>query len=161
MSDNPLLQPWDAPYGLPPFDATAAPSISSRRCARRMRRHREELAAIAAQPAAPGFDNTVAAFDRCGRLLARVAAVFYNLTSSATSPSCRRCSARWPAPMAAHDSAVYMDAALFARIDALHARRDALGLTPEQRRLLERMHLDFVRAGARLRAGARRRAMRR
>ena len=48
-------------------------------------------------------------------------------------------------PMAAHDSAVYMDAALFARFDALHERRAALGLTPEQRRLLERIHLDFVR----------------
>ena len=53
-------------------------------------------------------------------------------------------------PMAAHDSAVYMDPALFARIDALHERRRSLGLTAEQQRLVERLHLDFVRSGAQL-----------
>jgi peptidyl-dipeptidase Dcp len=59
------------------------------------------------------------------------------------------------APLAAHWSAVYMDAALFARVDALHGRRAALDLSAEQRRLLERVHLDFVRAGARLTGAAR------
>ena len=60
-------------------------------------------------------------------------------------------------PLAAHHSAVYMDGALFARVEALHERRAALGLTPEQLRLLERVHLDFVRAGARLQGDERRR----
>jgi peptidyl-dipeptidase Dcp len=149
MTDNPLLQAWDAPYGLPPFDrlrtAHFEPALREG-----MRRHREELSAIAAQAAAPDFGNTVAAFDGAGRLLARVAAVFYNLTSSATSPALQAVQRTMAGPMAAHQSAVYMDAALFARLDLLHEQRAGLGLTPEQRRLLERVHLDFVRAGARL-----------
>ena len=54
------------------------------------------------------------------------------------------------APLAAHYNAVYMHAGLFARIDALHARRDALGLTPSSGACSSASHLDFVRAGARL-----------
>lgn len=149
MSDNPLLEPWQAPHGLPPFERLRAghfePALREG-----MRRHREELAAIAGQAAAPDFANTVAAFDRAGKLLSRVAAVFYNLTSSATSPELQAVQRAMAGPMAAHSSAVYMDAALFSRFDALHERRRTLGLTPEQQRLLERVHLDFVRAGARL-----------
>jgi peptidyl-dipeptidase Dcp len=147
--DNPLLQPWVAPHGLPPFERLRAEHFEPA-LREGMRRHREELSAIAAQPAAPAFDNTVAAFDAAGRLLARVAAVFYNLTSSATSPELQAVQRAMAAPMAAHHSAVYMNAALFARIDALHEQRARLGLAAEQRRLLERIQLDFVRAGARL-----------
>ena len=115
-----------------------------------MQAHRDELDAIAAQAEPPSFDNTVAAFDRCARLLARIEAVFYNLTASQTSPELQAVQREMAAPLAAHYSAVFMHAALFARIDALHAQRDALALTPEQLRLLERVHLDFVRAGAKL-----------
>ena len=50
--------------------------------------------------------------------------------------------------LAAHQDAIHLDAALFARIDRLHRDRAALGLQPEQLRLLERRHTDFVRAGA-------------
>ena len=60
-------------------------------------------------------------------------------------------------PLAAHSSAVYQNAALFARIEALHAHRAELGLQAEPLRLLERTHLAFVRAGARLPAAARER----
>ncbi|MDP1647053.1 MAG: M3 family metallopeptidase [Rubrivivax sp.] len=148
-NNNPLLEPWDAPHGLPPFERLSAehfePALHEA-----MRRHREELAAIASRPQAPDFDNTVAAFDSAGRLLARVASVFYNLTSSATSPALQAVQRALAGPMAAHHSAVYMDAQLFARFDALYEQRSTLGLTPEQQRLLERLHLDFVRAGARL-----------
>lgn len=146
---NPLLQDWQAPYGLPPFSAIR-PEHFEPAFAAAMQAHRDELRLIADAAAAPDFDNTVAAFDRSGRLLARIGAVFYNLTASATSPELQAVQRRMAAPLADHDSAVYMDATLFARIDALFERRESLGLTPEQRRLLERVHLDFVRAGARL-----------
>lgn len=156
LADNPLLQDWDTPYGLPPFAALRAEHFEPA-LREAMRQHRAELAAIASHPAPADFDNTVAAFDRAGRRLNRIAATFYTLTASATSPELQAVQRAVAAPMAAHGSAVYMDAALFARIDALHARRDALALTPEQRRLLERLHLDFVRAGARLAPAARQR----
>jgi peptidyl-dipeptidase Dcp len=146
---NPLLDDWGAPYGLPPFDAIRAehfvPALQAA-----MQAHRDELEAIAALPEAPSFDNTVAAFDRCARLLGRIEAVFYNLTASQTSPQLQAVQRELAAPLSAHYSAVYMHAALFARIDALHARRETLALTAEQKRLLERTHLDFVRSGAQL-----------
>jgi peptidyl-dipeptidase Dcp len=155
-TNNPLLQPWTGPYGLPPF-ATFRPEHFEPALREAMRRHRDELRAIADQAAAPDFDNTIAAFDRSGRLLDRITAVFYNLTASETSPALQAVQRDVAAPLAAHDSAVHMDAALFARIDALHARRDTLGLDAEARRLLERVHLDFVRAGARLAPAAQQR----
>jgi peptidyl-dipeptidase Dcp len=149
VSPNPLLEDWDAPYGLPPFGAIRpehfAPALREA-----MRINREELDAIAAQSAPPSFDNTVAAFDRCARLMGRVEAVFYNLTASHTSSELQAVQREMAAPLSAHYSAVFMHAALFARVDALHAQRETLPLSPEQRRLLERTHLDFVRSGAKL-----------
>jgi peptidyl-dipeptidase Dcp len=146
---NPLLQPWTAAHGLPPFDALQpahfAPALHAA-----MAEHRRELAAIASASCAPDFDNTVAAFDRAGGLLKRVAAVFYTLTASATSAALQAVQREMAAPLAAHQAAVYADAALFARVDALHRRRQELRLDPEALRLLERVHLAFVRAGARL-----------
>lgn len=153
---NPLLAPWDAPFGLPPFDSLR-PGHFKPAFERGMREHRDELARIASQPEAPTFDNTLVAFDASGRLLARVEALFHNLAASATNEALQAVQREMAAPLAAHWSAVYMDAALFARVDALHARRDALELDPERLRLLERVHLDFVRAGARLAPDARRR----
>ena len=153
---NPLLAPWDAPFGLPPFDLVRAEHFKPA-FERGMREHREELARIVAQPDAPTFDNTLVAFDASGRLLSRVEALFHNLAASATSDALQAAQRELAAPLAAHWSGVYMDPALFERVDALHARRDGLGLSAEQRRLLERVHLDFVRAGARLLGEARQR----
>ncbi len=146
---NPLLAPWTAPYGLPPFDALR-PEHFEPALRAAMHEHLSELAAIAADAASPAFDNTVAAFDRAGQRLDQLAAVFYGLTASATSPALQAVQRALAGPMAAHHSAVYTNLALFARVDALHARRAALGLNGEQVRLLERMQLDFVRAGSQL-----------
>ncbi|MFN7726682.1 MAG: M3 family metallopeptidase [Rubrivivax sp.] len=146
---NPLLQPWTAPHGLPPFDALE-PAHFKPAFEAAMQRNLEELRAIGQQTEAPSFDNTVAAFDRCGRVLDRIASVFYNLTASETNPALQAVQREMAGPLAAHSSAVYMDAALFQRVDTLHAQRHSLGLSPEQLRMLERVHLDFVRAGARL-----------
>ena len=119
-----------------------------------MQVHRDELLAIAEQAEAPSFDNTVAAFDRAGRLLGRIESVFFNLTASETSPALQAVQREMAGPLAAHANSVYMNATLFARIDALHEARAALGLSPEQLRLLERIHFDFVSSGARLQGPA-------
>jgi len=151
---NPLLQDWQTPHGLPPFGRLDAahfePALHEA-----MRVHRAEVETIAAHAAAPDFGNTVAAIDQAGRLLDRVAACFYNLTSSATTPALQAVQRALAAPLAAHSSAVLMHPALFARLDAVHRQRHALGLDAEQRRLVERLHLDSVRAGAQLAPAAR------
>ena len=149
LATNPLLQDWGTPYGLPPF-AQFRPEHFAPALREAMQINRSELDAIAAQTEPPSFDNTIAAFDRCARLLARIESVFYNLTASHTSPELQAVQRELAAPLAAHYSAVFMHAGLFARVDALYMRRESLGLTPEQLRLLERTHLDFVRSGAKL-----------
>ncbi len=146
---NPLLADWPHPHGLPPF-AEIRPEHFEPALELAMREHRQEVAAIGAQSQAADFDNTVAAFDRCGRRFGRISAVFSNLTASATSEALQAVQRRLAAPLAAHHSAVHTDAAFFTRLDALHAQRLALGLNAESLRLLERLHLDFVRSGARL-----------
>lgn len=146
---NPLLQPWTGPHGLPPF-AVLEPAQFPSAFEAAMAEHRAEIDAIAAQAAPPDFDNTLAAFDASGRALTRLEHLFYTLSASATSPALQAVQRELAAPLAAHGSAVYMHPGLFARVNAVYERRAALGLTPEQLRLLERVHLDFVRAGARL-----------
>ena len=156
MSNNPLLYPWDTPFGLPPFTQVRAEHFKPA-FTQALAEHRTELDAIAAQAAPPTFDNTLAAFDRSGRLLARIDALFHNLCASETSPALQAVQREMAAPLAAHANAVYMHAALFRRVDALHGERQALGLAAEQLRLLERVHLDFVRAGAKLAPAAQQR----
>jgi len=151
---NPLLQDWAGPHGLPPF-ADISPAHFQPAFDAALAAHRAEIDAIAAQATAPGFANTVAAFDASGRQLTRLEHLFYTLAASATSPELQAVQRALAAPLAEHGSAVYMHQGLFARIDALFEQRERLGLTPEQRRLLERVHLDFLRAGARLAPEAR------
>src|SRR6201996_5471032 len=146
---NPLLADWTTPFALPPFDLIQASHFAPAFEAA-MQAQRDEVEGIAAQADAPAFANTVAAFDRSGRLLSRIEAAFHALAASHTSPQIQSVQRELAAPLAAHDSAVMMHAGLFARLDAVHAQRHALGLDPEQMRLVERLHVDFVRAGARL-----------
>lgn len=153
---NPLLIEWATPYGLPPFEAVHAehfaPAFDTA-----LAQHQDEIRTIAEQTDAPSFDNTVAAFDASGRLLTRIGQLFHNLCSSETSPELQAVERTMAPRLAAHHSAIYLNETLFARIDALNAKRDTLGLAPEARRLLERVHLDFVLAGARLAGTARQR----
>ncbi len=149
VETNVLLMPWDAPFGIPPFERIRAhqfkPALEAA-----MRAHRDELVAISSCPEAASFDNTAAALDRAGQALQNIEAVFNSLTASATSPELQAVQRDMAAPVAGHWSAVHQDAAVFARLDAVHASRQRLGLTPEQQRLTERLHRDFVRAGAQL-----------
>ncbi|MEO6896641.1 MAG: M3 family metallopeptidase [Caldimonas sp.] len=146
---NPLLAPWTGPFGLPPFEAVRAEHFAPA-MQEAMARHLADIEAIAGRTAPPTFENTIVALDGAGRLFGRICSLFYNLTASETSPALQAVEREMAPILAAHDSRVYNNAALFARVDSLHAARDRLGLGDEQRRVLERFHLDFVRAGAQL-----------
>ena len=155
-TSNPLLQPWNNPFGLPPFEAVRAehfePAFEVARKA-----HLAEIDAIGNEASPPSFENTIAALDRCGRQLDRIESLFENLASSETSPALQAVQLRMAPVLAAHDSAVFMHRALFARVDALHEQRGTLKLSAEQMRLVERFHTDFVRAGAKLGAAQQKR----
>jgi peptidyl-dipeptidase Dcp len=145
---NPLLEPtWDTPYGAVPFDRITvehfAPAFDEG-----MRRHREEIAAITANPEPANFDNTILALERSGRLLERAFAIFGNLASANSTDAIRAVQREYSPKLAAHQSAIRLDPALFARVEAVHAAREAL--PADQRRVVERTYVQFVRAGAKL-----------
>ncbi|MBC7708656.1 MAG: M3 family metallopeptidase [Rhizobacter sp.] len=149
MSSNPLLDTWVTPYGLPPFALVNADHFLPAFAAA-LAEQRNEIDTLAAASDAPTFANTLGAFDRSGRLLARVRELFFNLAAAETSPALQKVELEIAPLLAAHNSAIYMNAALFARINTIQTQADSLGLSLEQRRLLDRVHLDFVRAGANL-----------
>lgn len=148
-ADNPLLQAWDTPYGLPPF-GSVQPAHFAPAFAVALAQHRAEINAIAHLAEPPDFANTLAALDESGRLLSRITLLFHNLTASQTNSELQAVQRDMAAQLAAHDSATYLNEALFARIETLKAQRDQLALDAEQNRLLDRVHQDFTRAGARL-----------
>ena len=150
---NPLLSDWTGPFQLPPFAALSdehfAPAFDAA-----LAEARANIAAIANNPAPPGFANTIEAMEQAEGLLDRVSGVFYNLAGADSTPA-REALMRDLAPkMAAFSSEVTMNRALFARIEALWAARESLGLSAEQAQLLELYHRMFQRAGAGLEGAA-------
>jgi peptidyl-dipeptidase Dcp len=146
---NPLFDDWSAPFGAPPLDRIE-PAHFPPAYDRALAEHTAEIAAIAENPAPPSFDNLVLALEKSGQLLTRVEGVFHNLTSSATDEALQAIELEMAPRLSAHWSAITMHPVLFRRLDELYRKRDSLGLDAESLRVLERYHLDFVRAGAQL-----------
>ncbi|HUC70771.1 MAG TPA: M3 family metallopeptidase [Stellaceae bacterium] len=147
MTDNPFLEAWDTPFGMPPFDHIRpehfAPAFD-----RGMEEQSAEIAAIVAAPGPPGFADTIEGLERSGKLLERVSRVFHNLDASDTNPALEAIARDYAPKLAQHQTRLALDPGLFARIAELYGRRGELGLAPDQLRLLERHHLRLVRAGA-------------
>jgi peptidyl-dipeptidase Dcp len=146
---NPLLAEWTTPFGVPPFDRIE-PEHFPPAFAKALAEHGAEIAAIASRKDPPTFANTVEALDRSGGRLAQVSAVFNNLSSAETSPALQAIAREIAPKLAAHRDDIALNPALFRRVDALWEARASLELDPDQARLLEDRHKDFVRGGVRL-----------
>ncbi|WP_370114044.1 M3 family metallopeptidase [Streptacidiphilus sp. MAP12-33] len=146
---NPFRQPSTLPFALPPFaeieEAHYLPAFEAG-----MAEQLDEIAAITANPEPADFENTLVALERTGQLLRRVHLVFFNKAASDSTPALRELDAEISPRLAAHTDAIQLDPALFARVDAVHERREELGLDQADLRLLEYWHTRFVRGGARL-----------
>ena len=151
---NPFFEDWTGPFGAPPLDRVRAEHFRPA-YDRALVEHIAEIAAIASDLAPPSFDNVVLALEKSGRLLTRVDSVFGNLTSAATDEELQAIELGMAPRLSAHWSTISMHPVLFARLDALYGQRESLGLDGESLRVLERYHLDFVRAGAQLKGGNR------
>ena len=149
LAGNPFAAPSTLPYHLPDFahikDADFAPALEQG-----MAEHISEVNAIAHNPEAPSFENTIVALERSGMLLHRTVRVFFNFTSMKSNPVLDKVQQDMAPKLAAHQDAIYLDPVLFARIDTLYQRRASLNLDPESGQLLERYYKTFVHAGARL-----------
>jgi peptidyl-dipeptidase Dcp len=153
---NPLLKAWQTPFETPPF-AEIAPEHFLPAFEQAFADHSAEIAAITNDPAAPDFTNTVTALERSGKLLSKVAAVFYDLVSAHSNPALLETDKEVSLRMARHWNPIMMDAVLFGRIAQLYRNRSKLGLTSEEMRLLERTYTRFHRSGAGLNEAAKKR----
>src|ERR1700726_982910 len=144
---NPLLADWTTPDAAPPFDRIK-PEHFRAAYARALADHEAEIAVISADPAPPMFDNPIAALELAGRALSRVGDVFHLLTGAHSNDALLEIEREISPQMARHWNKINTNAALFARVDALMRDIDTLGLNAEQKRVLERYHTGFRRAGA-------------
>jgi len=147
MTENPFFERWTTPFGVPPFDRFRSehfpPAFN-----RGMEEQIAEIAVITRRSGVPSFADTIEALERSGRRLDRVSRVFFNLDSSNTDDALEAIARAYAPILAQHRMRIVLDTELFARIADLHVRREVLGLDPDQKRLVERYHLRFVRSGA-------------
>jgi peptidyl-dipeptidase Dcp len=155
-SDNPLLAPWTTPDGIPPF-AQIKPEHFGPAYARAFAEHDAEIAAIAGRTDPPDFENIIAALELSGRALERVEHVFHLLVGAHSNDALLAIEREISPQVAGHWNRIRTNAALFRRIDALMRQADTPGLDAEQKRVLERYHTSFRRAGAALDAAAKKR----
>ena len=148
-ASNPFSKPSALPYGAPEYDKIKTehfrPALEAG-----IAQHLSEIEAIANQSEEPTFDNTIVALEHTGDLIARALPVFDNLSNAYTSDEIQAIETELSPKFAAYSDAIYLNEKLYGRIADLYNRRDTLGLDAESLRLLEIIHRDFVRAGARL-----------
>ena len=146
---NPLLQDWDTPFGVAPFDAISdddfAPALEAA-----LATHNAEIAVIAGSRDAPTFANTVEALEAAGADLDKVLGVFFTVAGADSNPMREDLQRAFSPKLAAHFSDISGNKALFARVAAVWDARDLANLTDEQGRVLMLTHRGFVRAGAAL-----------
>ena len=148
-ASNPFAAPSTLPYRYPPFDKVRdehfAPAFDAG-----MAEQLREVEAIAGSSEKPTFQNTIVALEKSGQTLGRAQAVFFSMAGANTNETIQKIQAEYAPKLSAHGDAIALNGKLFERVDALYRDREKLGLDAQDLRLLERYHLDFVRAGARL-----------
>lgn len=147
VRDNPFLKPSALPLETPDF-ANVLPEDYLPAFEAGMAEQLEQMEAIANDPAEPTMDNTLVAMEKSGAILKRVAAVFFNLTSSNTDPKLQEIEQQIAPRLAAHSDNILLDRKLFDRVRRLWEAREELDLAEEPARLLKEQYEAFVRAGA-------------
>jgi len=147
---NPLTAPWPGPHGgVPPFDVARVDDLGPALEAG-MADQLAEVERIAADPRPPTFENTIAALERAGRMLARVETVYGVWTSALSDDAVQRVERTFAPRLADCSDRIVQNERLFARIAAVHESRERAGLSPEQQRVVRLTHAHFLRHGARL-----------
>ena len=151
-TDNPLLKPYDTPFGVPPFDQIRVEHFEPA-IAEGIRQNLAEVQAIIDCPDAPTFDNVILPLDNSGRLLQEVLGILENIDAANTNAGIQGVLKSTASALAKHSDDIRMNPALFAKVKAVY---DGMvgnpSYTPEQRLLIEKKYNSFVRGGANLSA---------
>jgi peptidyl-dipeptidase Dcp len=155
--NNPLLAKWEGPYGgVPPFNRVEIPLFKPALEAA-MAEQLAEIQKIANDPAPPDFENTIAALERSGGTLDRVSTLYSIWGSTMASPEYQVVQREMAPRLAAFNDQITQNEALFKRIEAVYNSPAKAKLKPEQQRVTWLYYTNFVRAGARLDANAKKR----
>ena len=146
---NPFFAPSPLPYQFPQFDKIRNEDYKPA-FEKGMRDSEAEIEAITNSTDPATFDNTIVAMERSSQLLARVSRVFFSQSGTNTNDVMQKLQAEMAPKLSAHTDKMMLNGKLFARVQAVFDQREKLGLDAESRRLIERYHTDFVRAGAKL-----------
>ena len=149
MREKPFLQAYQTPHETTPFNLI---KLSDYEPALResMRTEDEEIKRITDNPESPTFANTVLALENAGKLLDRVTTVMFNLMSAETCDELDAIAEKMMPELSEHSNNISLNSELFARIKHVYERRDSLGLSPEEKTLLEKTYDGFTRNGANL-----------
>ena len=109
-----------------------------------------EVQKILDTPGTATFENTIVALEKSGQMLMRTLLVFFNKSSSDTNEAMDKIEEEMAPKLAAHQDAINLNPALYARIKSLYDNRESLGLNTEDAWLLERYYKDLIHAGAHL-----------
>jgi peptidyl-dipeptidase Dcp len=143
-----LLREWTGPYeGVPPWNQVTAPKLREA-ILEGIELRRAEYQAIAANPEAPTFANTMVAMQMAGEPLSRALSLFGVMTSNIGSDDYQAVDREVSPLLSAAGDEITFNEALFARIRAV--ADNASGLTAQQRRVAERSRDQFIRGGAAL-----------
>ena len=147
--DNPFFAPYGTPWEVPAFDKIKTEHFMPA-FERGIAEQKTEMEKIRDNKDAPTFANTIEAMEVSGKLLTRVSDVFFNLNSAETNDEMQAIAKDVAPKLSALNDDIYLDPKLFARVKSIYDKRDKLGLTPEQTRLLKEGYKAFVRGGANL-----------
>ena len=146
-SANPFFEEWNTPYGTAPFSRIEPrhylPAFQAG-----IEAQRAEIQAILDNPEAPSFENTVAAYERSGALLAKVGGVFFNLSESDSTPEMQKIEEEVMPLVTAAEDEIFMNEAFFQRVKAVYEASE--GLTREQQMVTKKLYEAFVRNGVAL-----------
>ncbi len=146
---NPFYVASTLPFQAPPFDkikdADYQPAIEAG-----IAEQRQEIEAIANNPAPPDFANTIVAYEKSGQLLRRVRASFSAVTGADTNPALQAVDKAETPKLTAAEDAIVLNPKLFARVKAIYGTRETAHLDAQQKRLVELMYDNFVHVGASL-----------
>ena len=146
--NNPFLEEWNTPYGIPPFDeiqlSDYIPAVTAG-----IEQQKKELDAILTNPDAPTFENTVAAYEYSGEILTKVSLVLFNLQETEGNEEMDKVVEEATALMTAHEDEMSMNKAFFERVKAVYDA-DQSGLTREQQMVLKNLYESFTRSGVAL-----------
>ena len=146
---NPFAQASTRPFEAPPFDRIKSTDYAPALLAG-MAAQRAEINAITRARSAPTFENTIAAMERSGRLLERASLAFSGVVGANTDDTLQKTQADLAPAFAAHQDAINLDPALFARVKTIYDQRQSLRLDAEQLQVLTLTYQNMVRAGAQL-----------